>query len=102
MQSYRVSTSPQAESYLQELHDYIAADSPINASRMVGRILKAIQSLKLFPHRTVVRPQRSIWPHRVRSLAVKPYIIFFWIVESEKLVYVLMIRHGARQRPKHF
>jgi plasmid stabilization system protein ParE len=102
MQRYRVSTSPQAEADIQLLHDYIAADSPKNAARMVDRILEAIQSLKLFPHRTVVRPQRSVWPHRVRSLVVKPYVIFFWIVEKEKLVYVLMIRHGARRRPKHF
>jgi plasmid stabilization system protein ParE len=102
MSHYRVSISPSAAADLHSIHDYIAVHSADNAAKMVGRILAAIELLETFPHRTVLQRQSQQWEHKVRSLAVKPYVVFFWVVEDQQLVRILMIRHGARKRPNDF
>jgi plasmid stabilization system protein ParE len=48
---YRVNYSRRAAEQLQEIVSYIERDSPDNAAKMAGRLVKAIESLKIFPHR---------------------------------------------------
>lgn len=99
-ESYRISLSPEATADLKSLHAYISLDSPDNAAKMVERLLTAIESLKLFPHRTVVQYAGSRLKRPVRSLPVKPYVIFFRVLDDDRLVRILTIRHGARRRPR--
>jgi toxin ParE1/3/4 len=99
---YRVRLTPQALSDLEEIHSYIAQDSPQNASSMLARILDAIDTLEMFPHRTVVERQSAALKYPVRSLPAKPYVIYFRVIEDKKIVVVRHIRHGARRRPKRF
>jgi plasmid stabilization system protein ParE len=42
---------PEARTDLDQIYDYIAADSPNAADRVVGEILAAIRSLAPFPGR---------------------------------------------------
>jgi plasmid stabilization system protein ParE len=87
---------------LEEIHGQIAKDSPLNADGMVTRILDAMEPLKMFPSRMVVIEQKAGLREPVRSVPVKPYIIYFRLVEQKKLVEIVHIRHGARRRPKRF
>ena len=96
---YRVRLTPQVLSDLEEIHAYIAEDSPRNAASMLERILDAIDSLEMFPHRTVVERQDRALKYAVRSLPVKPYVIYFRVIDEEKTVVVRHVRHGARRRP---
>ena len=94
--------SPEAAADLEAIHQYISQDSPVNAAKLVGRILDAIETLDSFPHRNVVTRRSKRIKNPVRSLPIKPYVIYFRVLEQRQAVWVLTIRHGARQRPKRF
>src|ERR1044072_8655316 len=96
--SYRVRLTPQALADLEEIHAAISVDSPQNAASMIERFLDSIDLLEVFPHRTVVERQTSSLKYPVRSLPVKPYVIYFRVIEDERIVVILHIRHGARQQ----
>src|SRR5687768_15711538 len=98
---YRVRLTSQALSDLDQIHATIARDSPQNAASMIERILNSIDLLEVFPHRTVVERMTSSLKYPVRSLPVKPYVIFFRVIEDERIVVIRHIRHGARQQPDH-
>src|SRR5438034_10439497 len=97
---YRVRLTPQALSDLEGIHAFIAKDSPRNAASMLERILDTIDSLEIFPHRTVVERQSRKIRYPVRSVPAKPYVIYFRVIEEEGVVVIRHIRHGARRRPK--
>ena len=100
--SYHVILSPEAAADLQALYDYISKDSPDNAAKTVGRILDAIESLEIFPRRNVVEHQSRKIKRPVRSLPVKPYIIYFRVLDEQQAVIIHSVRHGARRRPRRF
>lgn len=100
MGEYRVIITPRAEGDLEGIHRYIAQDSPDNATGMITRILDAFEPLKLFPHRTVAERRRPGLRHPVRTLPVPPYIIYFRVLDEDRVVRILHVRHGARQRPR--
>jgi addiction module RelE/StbE family toxin len=96
---YRVRLTPQALEDLDEIHAFISRQLPQNAAQMLERIFDAIDLLEIFPHRTVVERQAASLKHPVRSLPVKPYVIYFRVSEEERVVVIRHIRHGARQPP---
>ena len=102
MEAYRIIITPRAGADLEGIYDAIAEDSAQNAAGMVKRILDALGSLRQFPHRTVVARQARKLCHPVRSLPVAPYIVFFRVLDDERVVRVLNVRHGARRRPRRF
>jgi plasmid stabilization system protein ParE len=67
---------------------------------MVDQIMRAIESLRDFPHRTVYL--QSGLNESVRTLPVKPYVIFFRVLERDRIIKILAVRHGARRRPRRF
>lgn len=99
---YHLIMSPQAAADLQAIHEYISLDSPQNAARVVGRILDAIDKLEIVPHRTMVERQSRKIKHPVRSLPIKPYIVYFRVIDERQEVRILTVRHGARRRPTRF
>jgi toxin ParE1/3/4 len=100
--AYRAIMSPEAGADLAAIHSYISRDSKNNAAKMVERILEAIESLKETPHRTVLASEGRKVVHPVRTLVVKPYVIYFRAIDDEGVVRILTIRHGARRRPRKF
>jgi len=99
---YRIVMSKRAANNLQGIFDFIAQDSPANASRMISRILADINDLKILPHRTVVQDQPASRRPPVRSLPVRPYVVFFRVFNEDRVVRILHVRHGARRSPKRF
>jgi len=102
MVPYRVIITPRASVDLEAIYDYIARESAQDAAAMVTRILDALEPLKQFPHRTVVERQSRKLRHPVRSLPVPPYIVYFRVLDDQRVIRVLHVRHGARRRPRTF
>jgi plasmid stabilization system protein ParE len=102
METYRIRIMPQAATDLQEIHDYIAKDSPSNATEMAGRILEGIDGLRDAPHRTIVERKGRNLRYPTRSLSVYPYVIYFRVIEPDQMVRITHIRHGARRPPTNF
>lgn len=100
--SFHIILSPEAAADLQSLHEYISKDSPQNAANVVGRILDAIATLETFPHRNIVESKSRKIKDPVRSLPVKPYIVYFRVLESQQAVRILTVRHAARRPPQRF
>jgi plasmid stabilization system protein ParE len=95
--TYRVNLTLRAAGHLEDIHKYIEQDSADNAPRMIQRIMDAIDSLEIFPHRYKVLEQSTELGEEVRSMVVKPYLIRYHIDESNRSVTILSIRHGARK-----
>jgi plasmid stabilization system protein ParE len=97
---FRLIFMPKAAADLRDIQDYIARDSRKNAEQMIARILDALESLKEFPHRTVAERQNRRLKHPTRTLSVKPYVVYFRVIDEWRAVRILHVRHGARKRPR--
>jgi toxin ParE1/3/4 len=100
--AYRVRTLPEASQDLTEIFKYIKEDSPDNAAAMIGRLFDAIDSLNHFPNRHRVHRSFKDPARVVRAMPVPPYIIYYRVIESDQLVEVMTVRHGARRQPRKF
>ncbi len=83
---------PQACADLDEIWEYIAADSVDAADRVREEIYEAIQSLVPFPYTGHVRPDLTSKPFRFQS--VREYVIAY--AAEEKPLAVLAVLHGRR------
>ena len=93
--NYTVEVTESAERDAHEAYAYIAADSPVNAHRWFGALFEAIESLASFPERCAAAPESEAVEERVRHLVFGKYRVLFIVRGST--VYVLHVRHGARQ-----
>jgi len=93
--NYRVIIEPQAESDIAEAFRWIARDSPLNAARWQNSIEAVIDSLETFPERAAIAAESDAFNCAIRQLLHGNYRILFTI--KEQAVYVLHVRHGARQ-----
>jgi plasmid stabilization system protein ParE len=99
---YRIVMPPRFAAELEDIFDYIAADSPANAAALIDQILQSIESLQRFPFRNITASRASRKHYPVRSLPIPPYILYFHVLPEERVVQLLRIIHGARRRPKNF
>ncbi len=97
---YRILLSKRSAKDLQEIFDYIYRDSPRNAVAVIEHILQSIETLKIFPHRNLVKGQSGRVKNPIRSLPVQSWVIFFRVRDDERVVRIVRIRHGARRRPR--
>jgi toxin ParE1/3/4 len=93
--SFRVQWAEAAVRDLEELMSYIAADSPLNAERILDKLEKRAQTLGSTPVRGRVVPELAHFGIRNwRELIVKPYRIIYRI--DEDTVNVLAVLDGRR------
>jgi toxin ParE1/3/4 len=87
----RLRRSEAAESDLDDIWSYIAADSPAAADRVILRILAAEDRLAEFPELAAARPEMRpglrIWP-------VGAYLMLYRV--DRDAVEIVRIVHGAR------
>jgi plasmid stabilization system protein ParE len=83
---------PQAYTDLDEIWEYIAADSLDAADRVREEIYEAIQSLVPFPYVGHSRPDLTSQPLRFQS--VREYVIAY--APEEKRLAVIAVLHGRR------
>ena len=98
--THAVLISLEAGNDLAAIDAHIASDSPQNADRVLERLFVAIESLNRFPNRYKVY-RRGTRPGRlVRSMPVVPFVVYYQVIDADRVVRILTVRHGARRRPK--
>jgi plasmid stabilization system protein ParE len=98
--AYRVELTDRSESDLSDIYAEINASESIAAARWFNGFEEAVYALSNFPRRCPVAPEAKRHNRPLRHLLYgnKPHIYraIFEIDEENKVVYVLHIRHGAR------
>lgn len=83
-----------ADTNLEEIYLRIRKDSPSRAAEWRKGLLEAAQTLERFPERCPLAPESG--PElAIRQLIYGAYRVLFTVAKDT--VYVLHIRHGARQ-----
>ncbi|MGB0717537.1 MAG: type II toxin-antitoxin system RelE/ParE family toxin [Phycisphaerae bacterium] len=99
MTTYQVQILRTAEEAIFHQARYIAADSPSNASKWLGKMWHAISALALFPHRNPVASLESeIIGTEVRRLVIGNHIAYYHNDENRLLVEVWSFRHAATSK----
>jgi toxin ParE1/3/4 len=101
--AYGVELTKNAEAELEALYVWVVDREPTQGSAWFNGLEQAILSLDRFPKRCRIAPE-SFDPDRpvhVLNYGRRPHIyrVFFTIDENAKVVRVLHIRGGTRQRP---
>jgi plasmid stabilization system protein ParE len=101
---YRVIILPRASADIHGICSFIEQEqkSPQNAALVAQRLIAAIDSLEILPHRYRIHEHRKDSTKSVRSMPVPPFIIYYRIDDSNQTVRVLTVWHGARRQPKRF
>lgn len=81
----------EARNDLEEIWQYIAAESEVNADKVVAEIIKRFSKLAKFPKIGRERKELGIL---IRSFSVGRYVIFYR--PGELGIAIIRILHGAR------
>lgn len=92
--NFRVEITPSAEADIEEIWDYIAQDSPDNATAFVLALEEQIASLEQFPERCPRIPENEVLGTSYRHLIHGSYRTICRITGSK--VIILRVIHGAR------
>ena len=100
MDSYRITVTPDAEADLSELRDYIAnvLRSPETARSYLHHLRKEIGSLSEMPARIKAVDEEPWHSRGIRKLIVKNFLVYFRIVEEEKMIYILNVIYARRDQ----
>ncbi|MGH9353332.1 MAG: type II toxin-antitoxin system RelE/ParE family toxin [Terriglobia bacterium] len=96
--AYLVNLTSRAERDLTQLFGDINARNSEAATNWYRGLKGAILSLKEQPNRCPVTPENSKLRHSLYGTKPHVYLVIYRIVEKQKRVDVLHIRHGARRR----
>jgi toxin ParE1/3/4 len=96
--AYLVRIMPRAERDLADV--YAAVDVPNSdaASRWFARLERAILTLEQSPARSPVTPENKNFRHLLYGKKPHVYRVVYRILERQKEVEILHIRHGAMDR----
>jgi len=97
MGTYEVRFLQEALDDLEEIVLYIAQDNKAAALRMHDTIIEKVKDLTIFPKRGRLVPEKKIAQAGYRVLGVKPYIVFYRIVENN--VFIYRVLHGSTNYP---
>jgi toxin ParE1/3/4 len=89
--------SPDAETDLEEIGDYIAQDNPERAATFIEEIYARFETISRTPRAYAERPE--IDPG-VRACVHGSYVIFFYVTDSA--VEIARVLHGARNIARLF
>jgi toxin ParE1/3/4 len=96
--AYRVSLTARAERDLAHLYEEINAEYSDAAFKWYRGFKKAILSLEEQPGRCPVTPESNQFRHLLYGNKPHLYRAICRVLEKQKAVEVLHIRHGARRR----
>jgi len=101
--AYRVEIAKSAELQLEALYLWVVDRAPIQGAAWFNRLERAILSLDMNPERCPISPESfdSNHPVRVLNFGRSPHVyhVFFNVDNSSKVVRIVHVRRGARQRP---
>ena len=94
--AYRVKLMPRAQRDLSGIYDHIAARESDAARTWYFGLKDSIRSLYEIPSRCPQTPEDSSLRHLLYGHKPHIYRVIYRILEKQKIVEVLHIRHGAR------
>src|ERR1700722_17149545 len=94
--AYLVNLSARAQRDLAQIYRWIDADDSDAALKWYRGFKQAILSLEEQPNRCPGTPENDKFRHLLYGNKPHVYRAIFRVVEKQKLVEVLHIRHGAR------
>jgi mRNA-degrading endonuclease RelE of RelBE toxin-antitoxin system len=94
---YRVDITARAERDLESLYREVDAPRSEAARKWYGGLKRQILSLERLPSRCAVTPENKRLRHLLYGRKPHVYRVIYRIVEREKVVEVLHVRHGARK-----
>ena len=97
METYDVRFLQEAFEDLEEIILYIAQESEDAALRIHDRIISKANDLSVFPKRGRSVPDEKMRKAGYRMLLVKPYIVFYRVIERS--VFIYRVIHGASNYP---
>lgn len=97
---YEVKLSAQAQSQLREIIQYISVDlqAPGTAIKMLDLLGNEIASLSAFPNRIPLISEEPWHSQGIHKMAVKNYLVYFWVDDSNQAVQVTAIVYGRRDQ----
>jgi addiction module RelE/StbE family toxin len=99
---HQVILSPRAFNDLDSIFDYISARSPKGTIKTIDQLWQASVGLRDFPRRHRIFQKASKTRPETRVMPVDMYLVYYRVIESQRLVRILTIRHGARRQPRQF
>ena len=101
--AYRVEIAKGAEVNLEELYLWVVKQAPQQGAAWFNGLERSILALDRHPERWPVAPESFDQERQIRVLNYgrKPHVyrVFFTVDRSAKVVRVVHVRRGARQRP---
>jgi len=101
--AYRVELTKNAEAELEELYLWVVERAPNQGATWFNGLERAILSLEQLPKRCRIAPESFDPDQPVRVFnygrSTHVYRVFFTIDATAKVVRVVHVRRGARQRP---
>ena len=91
---YEVRYTAPAQNDIGELLSYIASNNVSGAEEFIREMQNQVDSLKTFPYRCAVIPERDSLTDSFRHLLFGPYRTIFQVADST--VHILRVIHGAR------
>ncbi len=88
--------APRAQTDIDDIVGYVAADSPKAALHVFEKLLASVHSLSRMPERAPAAPEDQDCELGIRQLLSGNYRILFQLDEPERRVSVLRVIHGAR------
>jgi toxin ParE1/3/4 len=98
--AYLVNITPRAERDFANLYEEINAGESDAALKWYRGIKDAVMSLEQHPDRCPLTQEKGQFRHLLYGNKPHIYRVIFRVVEKQKRVEVLHIRHGARQKFK--
>ncbi|MDR0905612.1 MAG: type II toxin-antitoxin system RelE/ParE family toxin [Oscillospiraceae bacterium] len=94
----KIEWSQRAVDNLHSIEDYIAADSPIQAKKVVNEIISRVEDLQVFPE--IGSPVLEFPEMNLRQLIKYSYRIIYSY--DGKVVHIITVIHGKRDFTKAF
>lgn len=83
----------EAQRWLRDIHDYIAADNPDAAQKVISGIYERAQALRRFPE--IGHRYRAEAEGEIRILLYGHYRIAYLLTPSSSSIDILGVFHGA-------
>jgi toxin ParE1/3/4 len=100
---YRVDLARNAEAEIEQLYLWVVERAPQPGANWFSGLERAILTLDQHPDRCPIAPESIDPDHPVRVLSYgrKPHVyrVFFTVDHNARIVRVVHVRRGARQRP---
>lgn len=99
---YKLEYLPIACQDMIDIARYISQElkNPIAAKRLAAEFIKAEDRIKAFPYSNPVYIPIRPLNYEYRKLAVKNYLMFYWIEEEKKTVTIARIIYAKRDYAK--